>query len=126
MRGRIRARIWLVLTLLVAGLRLGGAHDHLCLDGFESHQSVHWFGADLLDEQHHDAASHHDGDLCVSIEVLIKSLGNGIDLPALLPPLLIALLAPDRILFRRQMILPLRPGVSRNRCQLPPSQAPPR
>jgi hypothetical protein len=126
-QGGIVPHVWLVLSVLALAVRLGGLHVHLCLDGFEARQSLHWGEADFDDELRHGTASHRDQDICVQIYTVTQSLQGGCGLmaaPALLS-LLIALLRPAPI--RLPDAAALRPApIVRYLCGLlPPAQAPP-
>lgn len=121
-----RARGWLGLWLsaLVAVLQIGGVHVHLCLDGFEPYQTLHWGDADLRDAQLHAAASHRDVDLCVQPPALTRALHWQplLPLPLILFVTLCAL-APVKLPHRaaRRFRAPPR----RFLRLLPPAQAPP-
>lgn len=76
----------LLVTACVAilAMRVTGVHLHLCFDGQEPAQSLHWTDAGIHESEAHVASTHSDVDLSLFGDALIKKLPSGFDLPALL------------------------------------------
>ncbi|MGH8454317.1 MAG: hypothetical protein ACRESW_07175 [Nevskiales bacterium] len=68
----------------ILAMRVTGVHLHLCLDGQEPAQSLHWDDAGVHDDEAHASGSHSDVDLSLLDEGLVKKLPSGFDLPAML------------------------------------------
>jgi hypothetical protein len=61
----------LLLGLLALGVRGGGLHWHLCFDGLERPQSLHWSEPGPATEYlEHANASLHDTDVCIVADAL--------------------------------------------------------
>lgn len=69
-RRRRSALLFLMLGLLVLSARVAGVHWHLCPDGLEERQSLHWSEPGLADELAHARASLRDSDICIAAEAL--------------------------------------------------------
>lgn len=121
MNARAWVGVW--LSVLLGALQIGNVHVHVCLDGFESQQTLHWGDADLRDVQLHGVASHRDLDLCVQPQALIR------DAHAPVPPplfaLLVSLWAATPLRFARTVFRRYRPLFRRTYRLVPPAQAPP-
>ncbi len=80
-----RSKIFLSLVcILVVGMRITGAHLHLCFDGSEPPASVH-FGNDrglhhLLGEHEDATVEHADVDVNLVSDALFKSSSTSFDL----------------------------------------------
>jgi hypothetical protein len=90
-------QLLLLVALLVLGTRTGGAHWHVCLDGLERPQSVHWAEPGLTDEHAHANASLEDRDLCITADAVASPTP-----PELLPH-------PAAVLCLRQTLAGLLP-----------------
>jgi len=69
-RRRRSAFMFLLLSLLVLGTRVSGVHWHLCPDGLEQHETLHWAEPGLADELEHAQASLRDCDLCIAVDAI--------------------------------------------------------
>lgn len=84
---RFRSRqgtLLLMICLAVLAMRVTGVHLHLCLDGQEPAQSLHWSDSGMHDDVEHASTTHADVDLSLFSEGLVKKMPSGFDLPALL------------------------------------------
>ncbi len=79
---RLKPQIRLLLVLmcvLTLGVRVSGAHMHLCLDGGEPPVALH-IQPDM--DTHHADASHVDVDVSLAGKPLLKKAGVDTDLSA--------------------------------------------
>jgi hypothetical protein len=114
------------VTVLV--MRAAGAHMHVCLDGQEPPQSLHWGDSGVHVDADHTAGSHADVEIALLDEALAKNLASGWDMPVLpatalllLPP---ALKASPRITTGRAAKRPPASTSSVPRCAHRPSKPP--
>lgn len=119
-----RTTLWLMTCVAVLVMPAVGVHMHVCLDGQEPPQSLHWGDGGVHVDADHTGGSHADVEIALLDEALAKNLASGWDMPALpetgllfLPPLLKAL-APNH---DRASIQPL----AREHFFRPPLRAPP-
>lgn len=73
-----------VACVAILAMRVTGVHLHLCLDGQEPAQSLHWSDGGVHGNEAHVAGTHSDVDLSLLGEALVKKLPSGFDMPALL------------------------------------------
>jgi len=65
--GRRPQRVaWLCVSLLVVAMRMAGAHAHVCVDGLDPPQTLHWQDADVVAGSTHLVSPHDGCDLCIS------------------------------------------------------------
>lgn len=118
----------LVLILLVVallGVRLGGAHVHLCFDGSEPPASVH-YEDDVGSHHGEPGAPGNPGDVDISLagELILKASKPSLDLPVALLGALILWL-PIRVLAWRDPAPRRAPVPLPLRLRLPPARGPP-
>ena len=83
--------LWLLICVAVLVMRVAGVHVHMCLDGQEPPQSLHWGDAGVHDDEDHASGSHADFEIDLLDEALAKNLPPDLDLPALLVAALVLL-----------------------------------
>ena len=109
-----------LFALLIA--TLGGAHGHYCFDGQEPAFSVHFDNMGGHLEHNEDDLAHHDADMALNLQTLIKFFNA--DLSLLLPLFLFIYFLPS---FGRWslFISYSPPRQSKPVDLLPPLRAPP-
>ena len=99
MSGRRRSAVaFLLLSLFVLSARVSGVHWHLCPDGLEQHETLHWAEPGLTDELEHAQAALRDCDLCIAVDAIAE--------PS--PARLIALLPAEVSVYQRPITTRLR------------------
>ena len=121
---RFGPRSVVLLCLALIAMRAAGVHLHLCLDGQEASQQLHWSDAGVHSDDSHTSGDHSDVDLNLSAEGLLKVAKAGFDLPVLL----FAVLGLFALCFTHRPFpfASQRVGVTSWRYFQPPSHAPPR
>lgn len=66
----------MLMCVLAIGLRVSGAHVHLCLDGGETPSALH---LQLEGDLHHAEGSHNDIDVNLAGQPLVKNTGADLD-----------------------------------------------
>lgn len=92
MKSHRMSALWPLLCLAVFAMRMADVHVHLCLDGQEAPQSLHWADAGVHEDDEHLDNSHADVELALLDDALVKTSSPGFDLPVLMVAGMIVLL----------------------------------